>query len=136
KIYVGSGDTAFFWWDPRTPLGSLYSFLGESCPSQLGVPLFKLVSDVRKNGSSWSLPPTTRSENQVRLLAFISSLPSSTSADSPYWSVDGIPQKRFISKVVWNFIPPSLPNKVWAPLVWHKGAIPRHSTTAWLFILN
>ncbi|CAN6860193.1 unnamed protein product, partial [Brassica oleracea] len=27
-------------------------------------PLFKLVSDVRKNGSSWSLPPTTRSENQ------------------------------------------------------------------------
>lgn len=44
--------------DPRTPLGSLYSFLGESCPSQLGVPLFALVSDVRKNGSSWSLPPT------------------------------------------------------------------------------
>ena len=82
KIYVGSGDTAFFWWDPWTPLGSLYSFLGESCPSQLGVPLFTLVSDVSKNGSSWSLPPTIRSEKQVQLLAFISSLPSSTSADS------------------------------------------------------
>ncbi|KAG7563907.1 Reverse transcriptase zinc-binding domain [Arabidopsis suecica] len=30
----------------------------------------------------------------------------------------------------------SNPTKFWAPLVWHKAAIPRHAITSWLFILN
>ena len=38
--------------------------------------------------------------------------------------------------MVWGAIRPHLPVKAWAPLLWHKGLIPRHAKTTWLFILD
>ena len=134
KIHVGNGDSTFFWWDPWTPFGMLYTFFGHDGPSRLGVPLFATVADVR-NGAGWSLT-SARSDKQLQLLAFVSTLALNDASDVPHWYVNGRLQKAFVSKSVWNVIRPHKPLVSWSTLVWHKAAIPRHATTAWLFVLN
>lgn len=66
----------------------------------------------------------------------MSTVSCSLSNDLPIWSAEGIPQKEFSMKKVWNLIRPSKPVKSWVPLVWHKAGLARHQTTAWLFVLN
>lgn len=52
---------------------------------------------------------TVRTERQVQLLAFISSLQLANDNDCPIWSVDGISQKTFTCKAAWNVIRPHPP---------------------------
>ncbi|CAL9233161.1 unnamed protein product [Arabidopsis halleri] len=134
SINIGNGDSTFFWWDPWTPFGSLYHFLGSDGPTRLGIPLFSTVAEVRtQNG--WSLPHA-RTERQVLLHSFISTISMSSANDTLVWAIDGLPHLSFSSKAVWNAVRISHPKKSWAPLVWHKAAIPKHALTSWLFILN
>ncbi|XP_020881839.1 uncharacterized protein LOC9313537 [Arabidopsis lyrata subsp. lyrata] len=134
SIKIGNSDSTFFWWDPWTPFGSLYHFLGSDGPTHLGISLFSTVAELRIE-DGWSLP-NARSEKQVLLHSFISTISISSSNDTLVWAVDGIPYKHFSSKAVWNAVRISKPVNYWAPLVWHKAAIPRHVITSWLFILN
>ncbi|KAG7576912.1 hypothetical protein ISN45_Aa03g012390 [Arabidopsis thaliana x Arabidopsis arenosa] len=134
RIHIGNGDSTFFWWDPWTPFGSLYHFLGSDGPTRLGIPLFSTVAEVRTE-DGWSLP-NARTERQVILLSFMSTITMSSANDIPVWAIDGIPYFSFSSKAVWNAIRIANPTKSWASLVWHKAAIPRHALTSWLFILN
>ncbi|KAG7538962.1 Reverse transcriptase zinc-binding domain [Arabidopsis suecica] len=60
----------------------------------------------------------------------------SSTNDTPIWAIDGFPYKSFSSKAVWNAIRISNPKRFWAPLLWHKAAIPRHAISSWLFMLN
>ncbi|CAH8263184.1 unnamed protein product [Arabidopsis lyrata] len=134
SINIGNGDSTFFWWDPWTPFGPLYHFLGSDGPTRLGIPLFSTVAELR-NEDGWSLPHA-RTERQVLLHSFISTISMSLANDTPVWEIDGIPYFSFSSKAVWNAVRISRPVKSWAPLVWHKAVIPRHAITSWLFILN
>ncbi|XP_018435547.2 uncharacterized protein LOC108807802 [Raphanus sativus] len=134
RISIGRGDITFFWWDPWTPFGSLYTYLGQDGPTRLGVPLFALVSEVW-NGSSWSLP-AARSGRQLELLSFLTTVAPAQGPDIPNWIINGNSHKSFISRLIWDSIRPHVPDKEWAPILWHKGIIPRHATTTWLFILN
>ncbi|KAG7578318.1 hypothetical protein ISN45_Aa03g025130 [Arabidopsis thaliana x Arabidopsis arenosa] len=134
SIKIGNGDSTFFWWDPWTPFGSLYHFLGVDGPSRLGIPLLATVAEVW-NVDGWSLP-NPRTERQVLLSVFISTVSISSSSDKAVWEVNGLPCKSFSSKAVWNSIRVSREKCSWAPLVWHKLVIPKNATTTWLFILN
>ncbi|XP_010419047.1 PREDICTED: uncharacterized protein LOC104704705 [Camelina sativa] len=91
NIKIGNGDTTLFWWDPWTPFGPLYHYLTSDGPSRLGIPLFASVSDLA-NGEGWTLPHA-RSERQVLLLSYISSISLSSAIDSPTWSIDGGPSQ-------------------------------------------
>ncbi|KAH0899588.1 hypothetical protein HID58_049156 [Brassica napus] len=110
------------------------NYLGQDGPTLLGIPLFALVSDVW-NGSSWSFS-AARSNRQLQLLSFLTTISPANGQDVPKWTVSGNTHKSFISRLVWEAIRPHLPVKAWAPLLWHKGLIPRHATTTWLFILD
>ncbi|KAG7532469.1 Zinc finger PMZ-type [Arabidopsis thaliana x Arabidopsis arenosa] len=134
SIKIGNGDSTFFWWDPWTPYGSLYHFLGADGPSRLGIPLLSTVAEVW-NVDGWSLP-NARTARQVLLYAFISTVTFSSSSDKAMWAVNGLPCRSFSSKDVWNSIRDSRDLCSWAPLVWHKAVIPKHATTTWIFILN
>lgn len=138
RILIGRREDTYFWWDPWTPFGSLSlslsGFLGPYGPSLLGVPLFALVSDVW-NGRSWSLS-AARSNRHLQLLSFLTTISSYDRPDIPNQIINGNIQITFISRLIWEAIRPHLPPKDWAPLLWHKGIIPRHATTTWLFILD
>ncbi|WZZ64591.1 hypothetical protein YC2023_075961 [Brassica napus] len=98
-----------------------------SSDTSLGIPLSATVADLH-HGNGWALP-NARSENQVLLLSYISTLHLSAGSDQAVWSVNGAKNKEFSSKQIFNAIRRSVPCKIWAPLVWHKASIPRHSTT-------
>ncbi|KAG7552176.1 hypothetical protein ISN45_Aa06g027810 [Arabidopsis thaliana x Arabidopsis arenosa] len=84
SIKIGNGDSTFFWWDPWTPYGSLYHFLGADGPSRLGIPLLSTVAEVW-NVDGWSLS-NARTERQVLLYAFISTVTFSSSSDKAMWA--------------------------------------------------
>ncbi|XP_018464388.2 uncharacterized protein LOC108835656 [Raphanus sativus] len=108
KIHVGNDDSTFFWWDAWTSFGMLYTFLGHGGSSRLGVPLFATMADVR-NGAGWHLP-SARSDKQLQLLAYVSTLPITEVSNMPQWSINGNSQKTFVSKSIWNMIRPHKPS--------------------------
>ncbi|CAN6857848.1 unnamed protein product, partial [Brassica oleracea] len=95
-ISIGRGEDTYFWWDPWTPFGPLYSYLGQDGPTLLGIPLFALVSDVW-NGSSWSFS-AARSNRQLQLLSFLTTISPANGQDVPKWTVNGNTHKSFISR--------------------------------------
>ncbi|CAH8268181.1 unnamed protein product [Arabidopsis lyrata] len=135
KITISNGEETFFWWDPWTPFGPLIHFFGPDGPSNLGIPLFSLVKDTLSS-TGWSLPPA-RSDLQLQLLAYITTISLSAANDVPiFWQVGDRVCRLFSSRDIWNNMRLVKPLVSWFPLVWHKAAIPKHSTTAWLFTLD
>ncbi|CAA7013744.1 unnamed protein product [Microthlaspi erraticum] len=134
SIKIGNGENSFFWWDPWTPFGSLINFLGSQGPANLGIPLHSLVKDYI-SGDGWILPPA-RSDLQVEVFSYISSITPSLESDTPIWKVDDQIMDSFVAKVIWGKIRLSKPEVLWHPLVWNKIAVPKHATTSWLFMLD
>lgn len=132
KIQVCSGDSTFFWWDPWTPFGPLADFLDSD--GTLGIPISSTVADL-KTDEGWLLP-NARSDKQVQLLAFLSTMVFQPGCDYPTWSIGNKIYKSFSSKVVSNAIRFHRPLQSWAPLIWHKAMVHKHATTTWLFTLN
>ncbi|CAA7024003.1 unnamed protein product [Microthlaspi erraticum] len=132
SIKVRNGDSTLFWWDPWTPFGSLFTYLGEDGPSRLGIPL---NATVVWSGTGWNLPPA-RTERQVALHSFLLTIGCSNSNDVSLWSVNGRASKSFLLKEVWNETRCKKPEIPWASLLWHKAGLARHQITTWLFLLN
>ena len=55
KISVRNGDSTFFWWDPWTPFGPLFTYLASDGPSLLGIPVDTTIADLQTT-SGWLLP--------------------------------------------------------------------------------
>ncbi|CAA7051277.1 unnamed protein product [Microthlaspi erraticum] len=85
--------------------------------------------------TGWTLPPP-RSEKQLNLQVFITTLIPSTSSDKTVWLVDEVIQDSFSSRQVWECIREKKPMVPWVNLIWHKARVPRHAFSAWLFVLN
>ena len=134
KISVKNGESTFFWWDPWTPFGPLFTYLASDGPSLMGIPIDATVADLRTT-SGWLLP-NARSDKQLLLFSYISSLQLHDGSDVACWSVEDVPSKSFKAKIVFNAIRTQRQRKAWAPLIWHNAVIPRHNKTAWLFTLN
>ncbi|CAA7020439.1 unnamed protein product [Microthlaspi erraticum] len=134
RTLIGNGEDTFFWWDPWTPYGPLIHYIGCDGPSLMGIPLFSTVSDLI-TPQGWRLP-SARSDKQLNLMAFITTMQLSLSNDQMVWVIDGVIQKDFSSSQVWNFIRDSKPEVSWANLIWHKARIPKHAFSAWFFVLN
>lgn len=60
----------------------------------------------------------------------------SSQQDKATWVIDSITYSHFSSKILWNFIRPRQQLLVGASIAWHTAIIPKHSTNAWLFLLN
>ncbi|CAA7061592.1 unnamed protein product [Microthlaspi erraticum] len=134
RTVIGNGDDTFFWWDPWTPYGPLIHYIGGDGPYAMGIPLFSTVSEL-KTTQGWKLPPP-RSEKQLNLHVFVTTLTPSVSSDHTVWVIDEVIQKSFSSRQVWNCIREKKPEVPWANTIWHKARIPKHAFTAWLFVLN
>ncbi|KAH0903527.1 hypothetical protein HID58_043030 [Brassica napus] len=66
---IGNGNSAFFWWDPWTPFGTFYSYIG---------------AEGQKNG--WILQ-WARSDIQLQLLAYMSTLVFSSNPNTYQWKI-------------------------------------------------
>lgn len=100
----------------------------------LGISIDSLVCDCLVNGS-WILPHP-RSERQLQLHIFISTLSLGQRNDKILWKVNGVQRDKFISKEIWNYTRERRQPSTWTSLVWHAASVSKQAITSWLFMLN
>lgn len=134
KIQVGSGTSVRFWTDNWSPFGSLSDFLAPQRHNSMGVPLNSLLRDLYSDGS-WSIRPS-RSERQVQLQVYLSSLQLSDLPDKTVWVVNGSEWKKYNTGAIYKLLKQHGNLVPWKSVVWNRGGIPKHSFLTWLITLD
>lgn len=130
---VQNGLSTRFWSDNWTPFGSLDVFLNSSL-SRLGIPIRATVASICRNGN-WRLPPT-RSEQQLQLQSFLTTVELNEEDDHYEWEINGNIGLKFSTGEVYTYLSGDAAQVGWAPLVWIKRGIPRQSFHVWLVAQN
>lgn len=134
KMRVGNDSSCRFWWDNWSPFGKLLDFLNEGNKTRLGIPLASRLEDLCIDGA-WSLPPA-RTENQVLLHAYLTTLFLNNEEDTYEWEINGNVITKFSTGFFYDCLREVTASLPWVKSVWIKGGIPRHSFLCWLFCLN
>lgn len=92
KLRLQNGETARFWSDNWTPFDDLHTHLSGT-NSRLGIPLHATVASLYGNGT-WSLPPA-RSEAQIELYVYLTTVELNSSQDYYEWEINGQVQTTY-----------------------------------------
>lgn len=133
-LRVSNGLTCRFWTDNWSLFGSMRAFLQLPARSSLGIPASATLASLFSN-NSWRLPPA-RSETQVQLHAYLSTINLNDEEDYYEWIVDGRLEEKYSIGSVYHNLRVQGAAVPWFRTVWNKGGVPRHSFLSWLFVLN
>lgn len=119
-----------FWYDVWTPLGQLISYLSNSGPRNLRIPL-QAKDAGTCDDFGWKLA-SPRSEGTLNLHAHLKMvrIPNSASPrDSYEWFTHGIGSKVFSTSRTWEAMRSHSNVKLWVDLIWFKCGILKHYFT-------
>lgn len=133
KLRLENGITARFWFDNWTPFGCLYDHLRAS-QTRLGIPLNATVSSLYYGGA-WHLP-SARTDRQLELLCFLTTVQLTTNEDYYDWIVEGRTSTKFRTGEIYAYLSDDRQDVQWHSAVWTKRGIPRHNFHAWLVVLD
>lgn len=126
KHLVGNGETTYFWTSHWSPFGNIRKFLvGESCMT-VGIPYSMTLAELWVT-DHWVLPPA-RSEKQVRIYTFLTSLQLTNSADKIDWCPKGMPMTSYSTRLIYDALRDEYPTVPWHKLVWFGSGIPKHKS--------
>ena len=134
KLRVRNGETCHFWTDNWSTFGCLRSFLANDLNSTLGIWENATLSSLFRN-DHWILPHP-RSEKQLQLHAFLTTIEFTTGEDYYEWELEGNIHTTFSTGQVYAILSGHGAAFPWAHIVWIVGGIPKHSFLCWLFLLN
>ncbi|KAF3586094.1 hypothetical protein F2Q69_00027482 [Brassica cretica] len=129
-IIPGSGRQCKFWSTPWSPFGQLITFLGNTGPRAIGIPLSTSLGSLW-NGKSWTLPPA-RSNIMKLVMTFLITISLTRTPDAAIWNTTGfdpVQNQKFSARKVYNLIRESKPIVPWKNTVWLKkvwGTIARN----------
>ena len=130
-----NGESTSFWVDNWSPFGNLYNYLGAST-SRFGILRTATVASLYDHDHDhWLLPPA-RSENQLALHVYLTTVNLSDDQDQYEWDVAGKTSSRYSTGEVYTYLKGHVPLVPWTQLVWFSYGIPRHSFLTWLVMLN
>lgn len=133
-IEIGNGQTCRFWSDNWSPFGCLTDFLNLPHSTRLGIPRTATLASLNVQGN-WILP-AARSEKQVQVQIFLSTITLTDAEDQYSWVVDGSKSTTFSTGAVYKAIKHHNPIVEWRKTIWCSRGTPKHSFLAWLFTLN
>lgn len=133
-LRVSNGLTCRFWTDNWSIFGNLKQFLQLSENSLLVIPEMTSLGSLFVTGS-WQLPPA-RSESQVQLHAYLTTILLNEEHDYYEWEIDGKITERYSIGTVYDNLRSRGLSVDWFQSVWNKGGIPKHSFLTWFFVLN
>ncbi|XP_048624100.1 uncharacterized protein LOC106453611 [Brassica napus] len=133
-LRVSNGLSCRFWSDNWSPFGNMRSFLQLGANTSMGIPETATLASLYQN-NSWRLPPA-RSEEQVQLHTYLTTITFTEGQDSYEWVIDGRLNHSYSIGTVYHNLREQGPIVPWTQTVWNKGGIPRHSFLSWLFVLN
>lgn len=132
KNRVGNGMTCRYLSDNWSHYGNLAVFLELGNTRRLGIPWLATISELFHNGQ-WSLPPV-RSDNQVLLYAYLSTLTLTEEEDEVEWVVNDKCLKSYSTGQIYKELKHHNTQVSWNKLVWISWGIPKHSFLTWLFV--
>lgn len=133
RLQIQNGRSGRFWFDNWSPFGSLDTYLGDSV-SRLGINRNATVASLNRNGS-WLLP-NARSEEQLNLLAFITTVQLNSQPDYYEWVIEGKVSEEFKTGEVYHYLRGEFPAVPWTKAVWPSKSIPRQNFHCWLTTLD
>ncbi|CDY20932.1 BnaC06g01520D [Brassica napus] len=131
---VGNGETCYFWSGNWSPFGKLSDFLETSGSLRYPIPKEATLAELWENGA-WILP-NARSDKQVEVISYLSTLALNDSVDTLEWRPGNHPHMRFSTGDIYDLLKPNLPRVPWYKEVWFSGGIPKHKFLTWLMIRN
>lgn len=134
KILPGNGRDTRFWSDNWSPFGNLRLFLGLPVSSNIGIQHSATLHDVYRN-DRWRLPQP-RSESQLSLHVYLSTVTLTEESDVYEWSPQGSPLTSYSTGMVYDLIKTHQPQVPWSAVVWYPRGIPRHNFLTWFTVLN
>ncbi|CAA7040466.1 unnamed protein product [Microthlaspi erraticum] len=134
KLRIGNGRNCRFWSDHWSPFGNVRSFLRETGNTRFGIPETATLASLYQQ-NRWNLP-AARSENQVSLHIFLTTVVFNNQEDEFEWELDGVASKKYKTGEVYRKLTGEGPIAAWTKVIWNVGGIPRHNFLAWLFALN
>lgn len=133
KLRLQNGETARFWSDNWSPFGDLQTYL-QASHSRLGIPRQATVASLSCDGN-WRLPPA-RSEAQLQLHSYLTTIELTTDQDYYEWEIDGQVYSSFKTGTIYDYLTEYKPDVPWHSVVWFSRALLRHSFYTWLVIQN
>lgn len=133
-LKVANGLSCRFWTDHWSPFGRLRDFLQLGARSSLGIADVATLASL-SNNNTWLLPPA-RSEAQVQLQSYLTTITLTEENDSYEWVIEGTLYQKYSIGIVYRKLRVQGQPVSWNAIVWNKGGIPRHSFLTWLFVLN
>ncbi|KAJ4881254.1 Uncharacterized protein Rs2_38309 [Raphanus sativus] len=134
KLRVGNGETCYYWSSNWSPYGNIRNYLQGEGSRQSGVPNTTTLAELWELGS-WNLPPA-RSERQVNVQTFLSTLVLTDLRDEYEWIPNGKRSLTYSARNTYDFLRSAAPTVSWHQQVWFSGGIPKHKFLAWLFVLD
>ncbi|KAH0899272.1 hypothetical protein HID58_048840, partial [Brassica napus] len=117
KILPGNGRDTRFWSDNWSPFGNLRLFLGLPVSSNIGIQHSATLHDVYRN-DRWRLPQP-RSESQLSLHVYLSTVTLTEESDVYEWSPQGSPLTSYSTGMVYDLIKTHQPQVPWSAVVWY-----------------
>ncbi|CDY57647.1 BnaAnng14890D [Brassica napus] len=99
-----------------------------------GIPQRATLASLSDNGN-WTLPPA-RTENQIELQAYLTTLVLTEEEDCYEWEIAGRTSNAFSTGEVYTYLRGSIATVNWSHLVWSSFGIPRQSFLTWLVMLD
>lgn len=93
KMTVGNGETCYFWSSNWSPFGNITRYLRGESFRNTGIPEMTVLAELWELGS-WNLPPA-RSEAQVNIQSYLSTLELTNDYDRFYWMPGGKSSKTY-----------------------------------------
>ena len=134
KLRVRNGETCRLWTDNWSTFGCLKSYLATDLNSSLGIRENATLSSLFRN-NHWNLPHP-RSEKQLQLHTFLTTVELTTEEDFYEWELEGNIQTTFSTGKVYAILSRHGENVPWVHIVGIVGGIPKHSFLCRLFLLN
>ncbi|XP_018448680.1 uncharacterized protein LOC130507370 [Raphanus sativus] len=134
KHQVGNGERTYFWTSNWSPFGKIRDYLQGETTSSVGIQSTVTLAELWEE-DHWVLPPA-RSESQVRIYTYLSTLQIVPFEDTMQWMPEGTPQQRYSTRMIYDVLRQEAPTVPWHKQVWFGGGIPKHSFRTWLMVLN
>ena len=134
KLRVGNGETCYYWSSNWSPFGNIRNYLQGEGPRQFGIPPMTTFAELWELGA-WTLPPA-RSERQVNIQTYLSTLTLSDSREEYEWMPNGKKSLKYSARNTYDSLRNAHPHVSWHKEVWFTGGIPKHCFLTRLFVLD
>lgn len=130
----GNGETTYFWSSNWSPFGKLSDFLETSGSLRLPIPKDTTLAELWEY-DSWILP-NARSDRQLEVISFLSSLCLNDTADTHEWRPQNNLRNKLFTGMIYGLVKAPAVKVTWHKEVWFSGGIQKHKFLTWLIIRN